>query len=115
MKVRAVDFVQIQVRDMDRALGFYRDALGMPVGQAWDDEWVELAAGDTTIALAAEAEGVSVALSVDSVSDAVEELRAKGVEVVAEPHGNEWCAGAAIRDPEGNLVVLHQRHDGTAG
>jgi len=115
MKVRAVDFVQIQVRDMDRALGFYRDALGMPVGQAWGDEWVELAAGDTTIALAAEVEGVSVALSVDSVSDAVEELKAKGVEVVVGPQGNEWCASAAIRDPEGNLLVLHQRHDGTVG
>ena len=57
MKVRAIDFVQIRVRDMDRALGFYRDALGMPVGEAWGNEWVELAAGDTTIALAAEGRG----------------------------------------------------------
>jgi len=115
MKVRAVDFVQIQVRDMDRALGFYRDALGMPVGEAWGDEWVELAAGDTTIALAAEVEGVSVALSVENVSEAVAELEAKGIEVVAGPQGNQWCDTAAIRDPEGNLVVLHQRHDGTVG
>ncbi len=115
MNVRAVDFVQIQVRDMDRALGFYRDALGMPVGEAWGNEWVELAAGDTTIALAAEVEGVGVALSVDSVSDAIEELKAKGIEVVAGPHDNQWCASAAIKDPDGNLVLLHQRHDGTVG
>ncbi len=115
MKVRAVDFVQVQVRDMDKALGFYRDTLGMPVGEAWGSDWVELAAGESTIALSPEVEGVAVALSVDNVSGAVEELRAKGIELVAGPFDAESCASAAIKDPDGNLVLLHQRHDGTAG
>ena len=53
--------------------------------------------------------------SLDSVSDATEELKAKGIEVVAGPHDNQWCASAAIKDPDGNLVLLHQRHDGTVG
>ena len=118
MNVRAVDFVQIQVRDMDRALGFYRDALGMPVGEAWGDEWVELAAGDTTIALAAEVEGAGIALSVDSVSDAIEELKAKGIEVVCgtprQPVVRQRRDQGPGRQP-GAAAPTSRRHGGVIG
>ena len=43
MKVRAIDFVELGVADMDRALRFYRDTLGMdfPLSGGGDD-WKEL-------------------------------------------------------------------------
>ena len=44
---------------------------------------------------------------------AVEELRAKGVEVLLEPW--ETRDKAYVADPFGNPICLHQRKDGTAG
>ena len=39
------------VADMDRAVAFYRDGLGLSVGSRHGDEWAELEAGPITIGL----------------------------------------------------------------
>jgi catechol 2,3-dioxygenase-like lactoylglutathione lyase family enzyme len=121
-KVRAIDFVQIGVADMDRAVRFYRDTLGMDFplsgGDNTDWNWKEF---DTPpVALALDRDGpapglVSLALAVDDVAAAVEELRAKGVPIVVEPREQDVCYAAVIRAPDGNEIVLHRRKDGTAG
>ena len=43
------------------------------------------------------------------------ELRAKGVTIVSEPREQNVCYGALILDPDGSVVIIHQRKDGTAG
>jgi predicted enzyme related to lactoylglutathione lyase len=122
MKVRAIDFVQIGVADMGRALRFYRETLGMdvPLSQggnaAWN--WKELDSRPVALALGrgGPAPGqVVLALAVDDVDAAVAELRAKGVPIVKEPWEADVCYRAIIRAPDGNELMLHQRKDGTAG
>ena len=125
MKVRAIDFIMLGVADMDRALRFYRDTLGMdfPLGGGGDD-WKEFDSPPVAFALdrvrGNRAEGatpglVALALAVDDVDAAVEELRAKGVPIVKEPWEADVCYQAVIRAPDGNEIILHRRKDGTAG
>jgi predicted enzyme related to lactoylglutathione lyase len=60
-------------------------------------------------------QNAAIALAVEDVAAAVEELRGKGVTVETGPHESGVCYSALIRDPDGNLLILHQRKDGTAG
>ena len=123
MKPKAVDFVSYTVNDMDRAEAFYRDTLGLnvltPRGEPGTraNGFMELEAGGTAIGLTAMPPhpNAIMALAVDDVYAAVEELRGKGVEIEMEPLETPDCFMAAISDPEGNKIVIHQRKDGTAG
>ena len=94
---------------------------------AWiDPNWVEFVVGDTPTVLAlraghegenanGEIGGGAVAIAVDDVQQAEAELRAQGVDVVLEPGEQATCYAAGIADPDGNLILLHSRNDGTAG
>ena len=128
--------VGITVRDLDRAIAFYRDVLGLDViatfsvgGTAFatgvgvdgaSAEFAHLDAGDVRLELVTyEPKGASraspqvnqpgaahVGLSVDDL-DAVFEGLPDGVDPVSEPQTTE--SGTRImflRDPEGNLVEL---------
>lgn len=53
--------------------------------------------------------------AVEDVRGAVEELRTKGVPILLEPYETDVCTTALIGDPDGTLLLLHQRKDGTAG
>jgi catechol 2,3-dioxygenase-like lactoylglutathione lyase family enzyme len=119
MRVRAIDFVEISVADMDRALRFYRDTLGMDF-PLWDDsaDWKEFDTPPVALALD-RSDGttpgqVRLALAVDDVAAAVEELRAKGVPILGQ-HEGDVCYQAFIQAPDGNVIILHRRKDGTAG
>ena len=108
---------------MDKAEAFYRDALGLtvttPRGEAGtrSNGWMELEVGGTSIGLVAMEPhpNAVMALAVDDVNAALEELRGKGVEIGMEPIETPVCFMAAISDPDGNRILLHQRKDGTAG
>ena len=60
-------------------------------------------------------QGGAVAIAVDHVGRAVDELRERGVRIVLEPGEQPSCYAAGISDPDGNLILLHSRKDGTAG
>ncbi len=122
MKVRAIDYIELSVADMDRAVRFYRDTLGMDFplsgGDDMDRNWKEFDTPPVALELAREGPApgqVSLALAVDDVAAAVEELRAKGVPIVMEPRDQGVCYAAAIRAPDGNQIILHRRKDGTVG
>ena len=52
IRIRGLDHVVVRVRDLDAALGFYRDALGCAVERRLDDlGLVQLRAGDSLIDL----------------------------------------------------------------
>lgn len=59
--------------------------------------------------------GASIYLAVEDVSATVEELKEKGVPIAFDPMESPVCWLAGILDPDGNLVGLHQRKDGTWG
>ena len=118
MKVRAIDFVVSHVSDIERAKAFYRDVLGIqaPVTQE-GGPWIEFGTDPVAFALLqmGKPPQTSIALAVDDVHAAVEELRQKGVTIVMEPVDSPDCHMAAILDPDGNVIILHRRKDGTAG
>ena len=127
MKTLAVDFVVSHVADVGEAVRFYRETLGIDqefvndgciVGDGQLDTWTEFATTPVTLALSkwpAEAGQVGIALAVDDVHEAIEELRARGVDIVMEPEEGGGCCMAWIRDPWGNLLCIHRRRDGTTG
>jgi predicted enzyme related to lactoylglutathione lyase len=120
MRVRAIDFVVVNISDMARSVSFYRDTLGVDF-PLWEDtpRWHEFQTAPVAFALREDkgAPGVNaaIALAVEDVAAAVEELRGKGVRILLEPRESEVCYAAMIQDPDGNLLLLHQRKDGTAG
>ena len=122
MKIRGTDFVRYPVSDLARAASFYRDVLGLPqevYSEEW--QWAEFNCGNTTLALkggeklAGPVPGGRIALAVDDVQAAQEELKKRGVRVLTEPHDYSVCCAMEILDPDGNTVILHRRADGSVG
>ena len=122
MKIRGTDFVMYLVSDLARAASFYRDVLGLPQEVYSEQEkWAEFDCGNITLALRAGEKlpevitGGRIALAVDDIHVAHEEMKKRRVRVVSEPHDYSVCWAMEILDPDGNLVILHQRADGTFG
>lgn len=128
MRIRGVDYVSVCVPlgRMEEAKAFYGGVLGLEADGIQNDSWVEYRAGGVTIGLDSEpflppdtgrepGGEVRIALAVDDVAEAVRELRQKGVEADFGPAEFDPCFSAALRDPFGNIVILHHRKDGTVG
>ena len=118
MKAKAVDFISYAVTDMDKAEALWRHLLGLPVevprGEPGtrSNGYMELDAG---VALDRTQPNGIVALAVDDVGEAVEELREKGVTIAMEMIESPVCWMAVVEDPDGNQVLLHRRKNGTFG
>jgi predicted enzyme related to lactoylglutathione lyase len=120
-----VDFVSYGVSDMEKALAFYRDILGLTLEMVYEGIWAEFSVGAMTLALVGPPWGAppqpgyqgggTAALAVEDVGASLEELKAKGVAVLDGPHDTPVCHMAMIADPDGNRIWLHQRKDGTCG
>jgi predicted enzyme related to lactoylglutathione lyase len=122
MKIRGTDFVMYLVSDLARAASFYREVLGLPQ-EVYSEEgqWAEFNCGNIMLALKGGEKspevntGGCIALAVDDIHAAHEELKKKGVRILSEPHDYSVCWAMKILDPDGNLVILHKRADGTFG
>jgi catechol 2,3-dioxygenase-like lactoylglutathione lyase family enzyme len=106
-----LDHVYYWVRDMDAAVVFYRDVLGLPLVRRDGDEWAEFDAGPVRLALhGAEASGHGGGTAVFRVADldvARIALRDSGASI--EDHVGEvegFARFATVRDPDGNPVQL---------
>lgn len=122
MKVRAIDHVVLTVRDVDRTLSFYQEALGMrPV--VFGDGRRALAFGDQKLNLhqaGREFEpkahvptpgSVDLCLLTDDpIDDVVAHLRSTGVAVelgpVAKTGARRPLRSIYFRDPDGNLIEV---------
>ena len=109
-KLHQIGFVMLGVKDVQRALAFYRDMLGFSVQSAFEG-FAFLATGGTTLVLSeglakaspSIAGATEVVFSVPDVLAAHEALRAKGVEFTHGPRsvaGPMWAAN--FRDPDGH-------------
>ena len=122
MRIRGTDFVMFQVTDLARAARFYQETLGLPQ-EVYSQEppWAEFNCGNVTLALDGGCElpgGTAsgrIALAVEDVQAAYAELKGIGARVVEEPVDYGCCQAVKVLDPDGNLVILHHRADGTFG
>ena len=105
----------VLVRDLDRALPFYRDRLGLTLAVETED-WVLFAEG---IALSPAGEvaadddlrmnGMVLALEVDDVRGAFAEMTGAGVPFLIAPTDTDGGLIASLRDPDGNVIEIAQR------
>jgi catechol 2,3-dioxygenase-like lactoylglutathione lyase family enzyme len=115
VKPLAVHHVSINVTDVDEAMRFYVDKLGLAprtdrpqlgIGGAWLDaggQQLHLIQAETPRPL-----GQHFALLVRDLIETIEELRAEGV-AVSDPSPVGPNRQAFLNDPAGNMVELHQR------
>jgi catechol 2,3-dioxygenase-like lactoylglutathione lyase family enzyme len=114
MNIEQVDFVSVPTRDSARAVAWYRDVLGLPESEfsAGEIETPNL----TLTFWKPEEQGVpfvpnenGIALRVADVDSAVEEVRAAGG-VVLGIEDSGVCHMGFVKDPDGNVVILHRRY-----
>ena len=119
MNVTGVDFAYIPTTDIDRAVDFYGNVLGLEESARYGQmPGVEFETGSLTLAvIQSEAFGQKfernangIALRVDDEPKAREELEAKGVEFIADTNDSGVCHMAFFKDPDGNELLLHHRY-----
>jgi predicted enzyme related to lactoylglutathione lyase len=115
----------IDVADLDAAVAFYRDALGLTLGRRLGRKWAEMLGAPCSIDLLAEAAGSSPSRRVAAVRDyarhwtpvhldfpvedleaAVRKAIAAGATVDEEIQPRPWGRIAVLADPFGNGFCL---------
>lgn len=129
----SVQYIPVTVLDVDEALGFYRDGLGLDVVSDVSNagfRWVSLsvpAQGGLNLVLSAPGAGRSdedaqalgelvakgamggLVLTVPDLDSLFESLSSGGAEVLQEPMQQPWGPrDCAFRDPSGNMVRINQ-------
>ncbi len=114
MAVRELAFVMYPVRDMQKALAFYRDTIGLTPSGLASDVWTEFDIAGATFGIGAfpqvgaPGSAGSLALEIDDLAAMRERLLASGIEV-SEPFETPICWIAQLHDLDGNTITLHQR------
>jgi catechol 2,3-dioxygenase-like lactoylglutathione lyase family enzyme len=116
---RRVDDVFFNVDDMDQAVAFYRDKLGLPVRYQSAD-WTELDAGNVTIALRrygsgpagrpelGVGEGATIVFEVDDIEAARAELADRGLQCIGGVFDYGAVRLAAFEDLYGNVLQIYE-------
>jgi predicted enzyme related to lactoylglutathione lyase len=108
--------VTVMVSDMNRAVRFYTEALGLTLKARFGDGWAEVQAPGLTIGLhpvrqgaptGAPAGGVSIGLQVENLEAAMATLKERGVEFRGIVEG-EGVRLAHFQDPDGTPLYLGQ-------
>jgi lactoylglutathione lyase len=125
MKLSVPDYIVVIVDNLDRALLFYLDVLGLRLKHR-SGPFAQLDTGTTRLALferhamaetlgmtleapAESAPGFELGFKVDDVDGAFVELVAAGAAAVTAPIDRAWGQRTAyVRDPDGHLIELAQ-------
>ena len=116
---KRVDDLFFNVDDMDGAVAFYRDKLGLPVKYQSED-WAELDGGNVTIALRrygsgpegrpelGVGEGATLVFEVDDIEATKAELEGQGVKFLGGVFAYGTVKLAAFEDLNGNVLQIYQ-------
>ena len=111
----------IYVTDMDRAVAFYSESLGLPLTFRAGDHWATIDAGDgfqlglhpagpsspTPGAIG----GITVGMAVDEpIEEVVDTLKTRGVAVRGPVADGDMLKLAFLADPDGNQLYLAETH-----
>ena len=118
--ITGVDFVAIPTRDLERAVAFYGETLGLHRSAYRPDRnHAEFETGTVTLnILDPERMGVGsfqananlIALHVDDVEKARATLQERGVVFAGDTFDTGVCHMAFFADPDGNALMLHHRY-----
>ncbi len=111
--ITGLDLVGCTVNNVPASVEFYRDKLGM-VPNIVHDQGAEFIMQDgNTFGVYNPGDGtpahMSVMLRVNDIKQAVSEFRARGFKV-SDPMDTTVCNMAFGQDPDGNNLIIHQRH-----
>ena len=117
--VTGVDFVGLPTHDLETAVEFYGDTLGLHRSVYLKERnYSEFETGNLTLSVYdPEAMGLehnvnanAVALHVDDVAAARAELEQRGVKFSGDTLDTGVCHMAFFADPDGNALMLHHRY-----
>jgi predicted enzyme related to lactoylglutathione lyase len=117
--VTGVDFVPFSTQDLDKAMDFYGNALGLPRSvYVPERNYAEFETGNVTLSIIdGERMGIghnvnrtAMALHVDDVAAARAVLEERGVSFQGEILDTGVCHMAFFADPDGNALMLHHRY-----
>jgi predicted enzyme related to lactoylglutathione lyase len=117
--ITRVDFAGLPTRDLEAAVQFYGEALGLPrSAYVPERNYAEFETGNLTVSLYhPESMGLefhpnanALALHVDDIEAARAELEARGVEFAGDTFDTGVCHMAFFSDPDGNALMLHSRY-----
>jgi catechol 2,3-dioxygenase-like lactoylglutathione lyase family enzyme len=117
--VTGTDFITVSTKDIDTAVDFYGDVLGLPESKRWGNmPAVEFETGNLTVAvMQSEAFGVEfrannhpIEFRVDDFEAARAELESRGVEFKGDTLDSGVCFQAFFEDPDGNALAIHHRY-----
>jgi methylmalonyl-CoA/ethylmalonyl-CoA epimerase len=122
MRLEHIHQIAVFAKDLDEAVTFYRDILGATYITTFDPPGlVFFDFGGTRLLLEKTGPKASVYFRVDDIHSAYEELKAKGIKFIADPHlifrdengifgsagEEEWMA--FFSDPSDNILALASR------
>jgi predicted enzyme related to lactoylglutathione lyase len=117
--------VELRVSDLERALRFYRDLVGVPFGAVethegddvrhvhatwgnWDERGEFLMLNLYPVGSAGPTQA-NIGFVVDDLNAAHARLISGGAVVIGAPQDRPWGASATYKDPDGNTVSLSER------
>ena len=118
--VTGVDFVSVPTRDLERAVAFYGETLGLPRSVYRPERnFAEFETGTVTLNVVdPERIGIGsfspnanhIALHVEDVAVARATLEKRGVAFAGDTLDTSVCHMAIFADPDGNALMLHHRY-----
>jgi len=117
--ITGVDFVSLPTRDLERAMRFYGETLGLRCSVHIEGRpFAEFETGNLTLGvIVPEAMGLPYAtnpnhfaLHVEDVAATRAELEGRGVVFEGEIFDTGVCHMAFFADPDGNKLMLHHRY-----
>ena len=121
IRYQEIAFTAYAVTDMPRARKFYEDVLCLKPTRELSANFVEYDFGNATLSVGCapgqwypSEKGTTAALEVEDFPAAGEHLKAKGIPFAVGPFDFPTCNMVGVRDPDGNMIVLHKRKPGAA-
>jgi catechol 2,3-dioxygenase-like lactoylglutathione lyase family enzyme len=119
VKLKATHHIAILTQNMATMEKFYSETLGFPVTKRWDDvNIIFIDIGSTTIELIGSADAPvpnspagainHIALHVENLDAAYQELVEKGIQIKMEPRNFQDIRLCFFYDPDGNSLELVQ-------
>jgi predicted enzyme related to lactoylglutathione lyase len=119
--ITGTDFMSVPIRDLDTAVRFYGETLGLPRSVYMPERnYSEFETGNLTLSLVdARAMGIAdehtplplpISLHVEDVAAARKTLEERGVAFHGDTIDTGVCHMALFGDPDGNALMLHHRY-----